>query len=152
MAGREELLRAVPLFATLPKKTLECLDRILVERRFPAGADIVKEGESGVGFFLITEGTVEVLRGPSAMSMARFKKGDYFGEMALLDGHPRSATVRALEPARCLVLPRWDFLAELRTNADAAIELLEVMSMRVRELEERLVAEERAARSGQRGA
>ena len=152
MAGRVELLRCVPLFATLPKKTIERLDRIMVERRFPAGADIVKEGEGGIGFFLIVEGAVEVVRGQGATPLARFKKGDYFGEMALLDGHPRSATVRALEPTRCLVLPRWDFLAELRTNADAAIELLEVMSMRVRELEERLVAEERAARSGQRGA
>ena len=138
MSDHDRLLASVPLFANLPKETLDRLGRIVVERQFPAGAEIVKEGEVGAGFFLIKDGQVEVLSGPSQSSRGTFKKGEYFGDMALLDGRPRSASVRALEPTTCLVMTRWDFMAEVRQNPDLALELLEEMSRRVRALEQRL--------------
>ena len=138
MSDHDKLLASVPLFANLPKETLDRLGRIVVERQFPAGAEIVKEGEVGAGFFLIKDGQVEVVSGPSQASRGTFKKGEYFGDIALLDGRPRSATVRALEPTTCLVMTRWDFMAEVRQTPDLALELLEEMSRRVRALEQRL--------------
>jgi CRP-like cAMP-binding protein len=130
------MLAAVPLFRDLPKRTLERLDRIAVSRSFAAGEPIVKEGDEGVGFFLITEGQVEVTRGGTALNTLR--QGDFFGEMALLDNHRRSATVTATAPTTCLGMSRWDFVAELRSNPDLAVEMLQVMSRRLREVDERV--------------
>ena len=140
MPNNQELLRSVPLFANLPQKTLERLDRILVERQYAPGAEIVHEGDMAAGFFLIMDGRVEVSRGDSGAPMASLTKGAYFGEMALLDGRPRSATIRAAEQTRCLALPRWDFLAEVKSSPELAIELLETLSLRVRDLDQRLEA------------
>lgn len=136
MAGNQELLASVPLFAKLNRKTLDRLDRILVEREFPAGKDIVTEGDVGAGFFLIKDGSVDIMRGDTKLDT--LKKGDFFGDMALLDGHPRSASVRANETTDCLVMTRWDFMAEVRTNPDIAIELLEHLSMIIRDLQQRV--------------
>jgi len=111
MAGHQELLASVPLFAKLNRKTLDRLDRIMVQREFPAGKDIVTEGDTGAGFFLIENGKVEVIHGSTLL--ATLGKGDYFGEMAMLDGRPRVASVRAVETTTCLVMTRWDFLAEV---------------------------------------
>jgi CRP-like cAMP-binding protein len=64
--------------------------------------------------------------------------GGVFGEMALLDGGPRAATVKALEDSTCLVLSRWDFVAELRTNPMVAVGMLPILSRRLREVEAKL--------------
>lgn len=133
-----ELLASVPLFAKLPKKTIERFGRIVAEREFPAGTDIVTEGDASAAFFLITDGAVEVFRGPNRTPLATLKSGGFFGDMALLDGLPRSATVRATAPTKCLVMTRWDFLTEVRLNPEIALELLEVLSIRIRDLEKRL--------------
>ncbi len=133
-----ELLASVPLFAKLPKKTIERFGRIVAEREFPAGTDIVKEGDASAAFFMITDGAVDVFRGPHHTPLATLKSGAFFGEMALLDGHRRSATVRATAPTKCLVMTRWDFLAEVRQNPEIALELLESLSLTIRELEKRL--------------
>jgi CRP/FNR family cyclic AMP-dependent transcriptional regulator len=137
MSDHDHLLSSVPLFANLPKKTLDRLGRIVTERQFPAGTEIVKEGEVGAGFFLIKDGSVEVLA-KDGTHLSTLKRGEYFGDMALLDGRPRSATVRALDATTCLVMSRWDFMAEVRHNPDIALELLEEMSQRVRAAEARL--------------
>lgn len=139
MAGNTELLATVPLFAKLNAKTLDRLDRILVERKFEPGAAIVTEGDAAAGFFLIKDGAVDVTRG-EGVKLAQLGRGQYFGDMALLDGHPRSATVTATSTTTCLVMTRWDFLAEVRSNPDIAIELMEHLSLKVRELEERINA------------
>jgi CRP-like cAMP-binding protein len=136
MSDHDHMLASVPLFTNLPKKTLDRLGRIVTERQFPAGTDIVNEGEVGAGFFLITDGAVEVLS-KDGQRLNALKKGDYFGDMALLDGRPRSATIRATDPTTCLVMSRWDFMAEVRQNPDIALELLAEMSERVRAAEAR---------------
>lgn len=136
MAGHQELLASVPLFSKLNKKTLDRLDRIVVQREFPAGKDIVTEGDTGAGFFLIESGEVEVIHGSTVL--ATLGKGGSFGEMAMLDGRPRVASVRATQPTTCLVMTRWDFLAEVRSNPDIAVELLEQLSLIIRDLEKRL--------------
>jgi CRP-like cAMP-binding protein len=65
--------------------------------------------------------------------------GESFGDMALLDGFPRTASVHAKEDTECLVMTRWDFTAELRTNPSIALAMLPILSKRIRELNERLV-------------
>ncbi|MBI5949537.1 MAG: cyclic nucleotide-binding domain-containing protein [Chloroflexi bacterium] len=131
-------LSRVPLFRDVPHKSLERLSKVVRERTFKPGEAVVKEGEEGVGFFMITEGEVAVVAGDPEKALGTLKAGDFFGEMALLDSHRRSATVRASVPTKCLALSRWDFAAEVRANPDLAMELLTLMSRRVRELDERL--------------
>ncbi len=136
MASIAESLANVPIFQDLPKKALDRLERIARERNFKAGDTIVKEGDEGVGFFMITKGRVEVSRGGARLNT--LSSGDFFGEMALLDNHRRSATVTAAEDTTALAMLRSDFIAELRANADLAIEMLTMLSRRVRELDAKL--------------
>lgn len=128
-------LANVPMFAELPEKALQRLERLARDRSFAAGDVIMREGEEGVGAFLISSGKVDVTRGGG--HLASLGAGDFFGEMALLDHHRRSATVTAAEPTECVVLLRSDLIAELRGNAGMAIEMLGILSHRLREADER---------------
>ncbi len=132
----EDTLKNVPLFQDLDKKSLDRIARSVRTRSFKAGDTIFKEGEEGVGFFMITHGKVDITRG--GHELAVLGKDGFFGEMALLDNHRRSATVKAIEDTDCLAIMRSDFLAEIRNNPDLAVEMLAVMSRRVRELDEAL--------------
>jgi CRP/FNR family cyclic AMP-dependent transcriptional regulator len=142
MSDRINLLESVPLFAGLPNDTLERLDTLLVERHYPAGADIVTEDTGAVAFFVIVDGGAEVRHREDATPVRALKQGDSFGEIAVIDGRPRSATVRAAVPTTCLALTSWDFMAEVRSNNDLAIHLLKAMTARVRDLEARLAQAE----------
>ena len=138
--AHEEALAAVPLFSQLTRKDLSRLGRAVVERKYKAGETIVKEGEQAVAFFMITKGKVEALTG-SPKKTTRLNElgpGQVFGEMALLDGMPRVATVKAMTDTECLVLSRWDFVAELRTNPHIAVAMLPILSKRLREADDRL--------------
>jgi len=132
----EDTLARVPLFQDLPKKSLGRIAKTIRTRNFKAGDTIFKEGEEGVGFFIVSKGKVEVSRGGT--SLATHGPDGFFGEMALLDNHRRSATVKAAEDTECLAIMRSDFLAEVRNNPDLAIEILAVMSKRIRDLDEKL--------------
>ena len=137
MPDRIDFLVAVPLFAGLPTKTLERLDTGFVDRHYPAGADIVTEDKGGIAFFVIADGRAEVQHGESATPVRALKRGDCFGEIAVIDGRGRSATVRAALPTTCLAMTSWDFMAEVRGNIDLSVHLLKVMTARVRDLESR---------------
>jgi CRP/FNR family transcriptional regulator, cyclic AMP receptor protein len=136
MSPAAQSLSSVPLFANVPPETLARLEASAVSRQFAPGTEILNEGEAGIGFYLIDEGAASVTRAGSDRVLRTLRAGDYFGEMALFDGHRRSATVRAVEPTRCRVLSRWDFLAEVRSNPELAIHLLETLSRYVREADE----------------
>lgn len=129
----EEQLSSVPLFSRLERSDLARLAKAVVSRTFQQGEAIVNEGEQAVAFFVILKGRVEVSKGETRL--AELGAGQFFGDMALLDGYPRVATVRALEPTECLVLSRWDFNAELRRSPNIAVAMLAVLSKRIRELE-----------------
>jgi CRP-like cAMP-binding protein len=148
MPDRIELLESVPLFAGLPSDTLRRLDAEMVERHFPAGADIVTEDKGGVAFFVIVDGRAEVRHGEGATPVRALKRGDCFGEIAVIDGRARSATVRAAVPTTCLALASWDFMAEVRSNNNLAVHLLKVMTARVRDLEARLAEVSMLQRTG----
>ena len=137
----EDSLAAVPLFSQLSRKDLSRLGRAVVERKYKKGETIVKEGEQAVAFFMITKGKVAVSRGgknKNGQPLAEFGSGQVFGEMALLDGMPRDATVKAVDDTECLVLSRWDFVAELRTNPHIAVAMLPILSRRLRDANARL--------------
>lgn len=133
----EETLKKVPIFTGLEGKHLKKLANIMVERSFKPGEVIVKEGDQGAGVFLISSGKVEVVRGDNQV-LNTLGPGDFFGEMALFEGFPRSATVRAMEDTECLAMTRWDFRAELTQHADVAFAVLETVVRRLRELDQRL--------------
>ena len=136
----EDELASVPLFSQLSRKDLVRIGRAVVERHYKKGETIVKEGDQAVAFFMVVKGKVEVARGigPKKQKLNDLGPGSVFGEMALLDGGPRVATVRAIEETECLVLSRWDFVAELRTNPQVAVGMLPILSRRLREVEGRL--------------
>ena len=138
MAYEEELAK-VWIFSKLEKSDLERIGKVVVPRKYAKGEEIVGEGEQAVAFYVIVKGKVEVRKGGELLNT--IGAGGSFGQMALLDGFPRVATVVAIEDTECLVMTRWDFTAELRTNPTIALAMLPVMSKHIRELEERLVGE-----------
>jgi CRP-like cAMP-binding protein len=129
-------LADVPLFRDLNKRALDRIEKVVRERNFKAGETIVSQGDEGVGFFLITDGQVKVVR--DGNDLATLGSGDFFGEQALLDNYRRSATVTAVVPTKTLAIMRSDFIAEVRANPDIAVEILAVMSRRLREVEDKL--------------
>ena len=115
------LLRSLPIFAALPPPTLESVARALVPMTVSAGTDVIVQGEQGDRFYVVANGEVEVIAdGTIVTTLAR---GAGFGEIALLYGVPRTATVRARTPAYLYTLERDLFVAALtapeRTHSDA---------------------------------
>ncbi len=90
-----ELLRNIPLFSELSRKELAAVERILYRREYAAGEIIFRQGEPGVGMYLIEQGRVAILYEPTGRVLSRLCDGDFFGEIALLNETPRSATARA---------------------------------------------------------
>jgi CRP/FNR family cyclic AMP-dependent transcriptional regulator len=128
-----ELVQQVPLFSDLSKKEAEELARTFKERTFAAGDVIAAEGQRGIGFFLIASGTAKVTRGGE--DRITLGPGDYFGEIALIDDGPRTATVTADTDLHCYGLTSWEFKPLVETNAEIAWKLLEGLAKRVRALE-----------------
>ncbi len=127
-----ELLRGVPLFSSLSDKHLQAIAKTAKETEFAPGATVVREGDrSKVGFFLILEGQVEVRKGDKVLS--RLGAGQFFGEMAVLDGQPRSADVVATAPTKCLVLASWDIKALIKTYPELAHEIIAELVRRLRQ-------------------
>jgi CRP/FNR family cyclic AMP-dependent transcriptional regulator len=129
----EKELAAIPLFSRLEDSDLERLGKTVVPRSYASGAVVVKEGEQAVAFFVIVSGKVDVTKGGEKVGEKR--TGESFGEMSLLDGLPRSTTVVATEDTDCLVMTRWDFTAELKSNPSIALSMLPELSKIIRRLE-----------------
>ena len=129
-------LRSVPLFAGLSDKELEdVLSRTSVVEH--EGTEIVEEGRGGVGFHLILDGTVTVLQGGGVRRT--LGPGDYFGEISLIDGKPRSATIRPDGSVRTMSLPAWKFAPMLDDHPKMARTLLLGLCAHLRAAEARSV-------------
>jgi CRP/FNR family cyclic AMP-dependent transcriptional regulator len=126
-----EVLGRVPLLAGFQRRELERLARQFRERVFSEGAVITSEGEPGVGFFVIAEGSASVNVGGDAR--ASLGPGDYFGEMALIDEGPRSATVVAATDLRCLALTPWEFRPFVEDHPAVAWAMLQTLAQRLRD-------------------
>jgi CRP-like cAMP-binding protein len=137
----EDTLAQIELFADLDKSDLSRLAKATLVREFNAGDVIVREGEAGVAFYIISRGTVEVVKGLGTAGeqvVGTLKHGTFFGEMALFDNQLRSASVRAATDCECLVLTKWDFNAEMSQNSSIAIAMLGVLARRIRSMNEAL--------------
>lgn len=133
-----DMLKSVPLFEGLSKRELDSVYNAGKQVEFEAGHDIVEEGHTGIGFHLILDGEVDVL--VSGRKRAALGRGDYFGEMSLLDGGPRSATCRTKTEVQTLSLTPWAFLSLVERNPSIARKLLVELSRRLRALEKSLQA------------
>jgi CRP/FNR family transcriptional regulator, cyclic AMP receptor protein len=136
---RLETLRKVSLFEGLSDRELEAVAHAAKERRFDTGDTVVVEGEGGVGFFVVAEGTARVeARGRRLGTIA---PGGSFGEVALLDdAGRRSATVIAEAPLRVYGLTAWQFTPLLEQHPSIAVKIAKMLARRLRDAEERTAA------------
>ena len=128
-----DMLGATPLFAGLSRKELEIILTTAREVDHPAGGVVVAEGSEGVGFHLILSGSATVTKGDRILRT--LGPGDSFGDIALIDGGRRSATVSADTALRTLSLASWEFRPILEKNAQITYKLLVEMCRRLREAE-----------------
>jgi CRP-like cAMP-binding protein len=127
----------VPFFARLDEKRRKALANDGKELSYKAGDLIVGEGASGVGFYLVLDGKVEVRKGRRAI--ASLGKGEFFGEMSLIDAQPRSADVIAVTQTRCWALSSWAFDALVKANPDVALVMLKELVKRLRVADSSLI-------------
>lgn len=125
-----DVLQRVPLFAELGPEDLEQVARAFKKREFRAGETVTKEGSGGAAFFLIESGEAQVtVRGKSRPPLT---SGDHFGEVALIDGQERSATITAGTDLICYGLTYWDFQPLVHGNAAISWALLVAMAKLLR--------------------
>lgn len=121
------------LFEGLPDSELRSIEKQVKVVSHPAGHEIIVRGENGVGFMVITDGTVSV-----TTQQGRARKlgpGDSFGEMALLDHEGRSASIKAETDVTLATIPEWNFKPFLKEHPEVAFRLLQTLSRRVRQAE-----------------
>ena len=126
-------LKAVPLFAELNDKQLKAVISAGKVVEFPEGREVTREGEAGVGLHLILSGGADVSVGGA--EKASLGAGDYFGEMSLIDGKPRSATVTVTEPTSTFSIASWNFSHLLDANPEMMKVLLVELCRRLRATE-----------------
>ena len=128
-------LSQVPLFAGVKGKELDRLANLMRERTFAEGEAITSEGETGVGFFVIEEGNATVsLKGEILRTL---RPGDHFGEIALIDEGPRSATITATTDLRCRGMAAWEFRSFVQEHPEVAWPMLQSLAGLLREAEQR---------------
>ena len=125
-----ELLQQVRLFNGVEEKDLASIARSFKARTFNAGDVIAEEGKSGIGFFIIESGTALATHGD--VEIGRLGAGSAFGEVALVDEGPRSATVVADSELKCWGLSAWEFRPLAETNATVAWNLAKILAGYVR--------------------
>ena len=126
-----DVLRGIPLFAPLSRRHVKRIANLARPRRFAANSAIVSKGERGESFFIILDGEARLgLPGGKRVTLG---SGDSFGELALLDGGPRTATVVALTPVLTMAIARRSFLKLVKGDSELALGLLKVMAERLRE-------------------
>ncbi len=130
---RIDRLEEVNLLSGCSRRQLRAIARISEVIEVPAASVLARAGQPGDEFFLILDGSARVE--VSARKRSRLEPGQYFGEMSLLDGGPRSASVTAETPLRLLVIKRRDFTTLLREAPELTQSLLATLSQRVRQAE-----------------
>ena len=124
-----DVLKKVPLFSGLDDKELRQIADTMQERRFSAGSTVTQEGAGGVGFFIVEEGQADV--SVAGEQRGTITAGDYFGEIALLTGSDRTATVTARTEMVCHGLTPWNFKPLVESNSGIAWKLLTAMAQKL---------------------
>ena len=131
---RSELLASARLFAGVDAEGLARIAGRAVEVEFRDGQVIARQGDIGTGFFVVATGGAHVIR--DGRTIATLGPGDFFGELSVLDGRPRTAQVVAAGPTTCLGLATWDLEAVLLEEPKVALALLRGLAGRLRDLTE----------------
>jgi len=131
-----ELLARVPLFAGLSQTHMRRVASLAQVSNYNAGRVIVKRGDPGKAFYVIIQGEAKVVKGKivTARQEAQLGPGDFFGELSLLDGEPRAASVIASSPLTTIRIERAAFRRLLREEPDLALKILEGMARRTRKI------------------
>jgi CRP/FNR family transcriptional regulator, cyclic AMP receptor protein len=140
MTDISKLIANSPLFSHLSRAGIYRLAELAQKKTYHKGDIIIEEGKSGMGFFIIISGKVEVIKGantPKPVVVAELGDGEIVGEMSVIDELPHSATVRALEETECVIIEQWDFKAQLQAYPEIALQLLPVLARRLRGLDEK---------------
>jgi len=139
---KHELLKNMNIFSGLSKNNLKLLATLCKERIFEKGSILVKQGNCGLGLFIVVSGKLKIIkeneRGDS-FDMGSLGPGGFFGEITVLDNAPRSSSIIAVEDTECLVLISWDFNALAKLHPEIALELLPFVVKRFREANRKLL-------------
>lgn len=130
-----ELLARLPLFEDCTKKELGEISALMAEVERPAGAYLTREGKDGGLLFVLVDGSAQVVAGDGKV-IGRLREGDVIGELSLIDGKTRSASVVATTDVRMLTLASDDFFKVVRRSPNFVRNLLRALSLRVRDAEE----------------
>jgi len=128
---KSELLSAARLFDGVDADGMDRIAAVAVEVDFPSDHVIARQGEIGTGFFIVVSGGARVVR--DGGTIATVRPGDFFGELSVLDGKPRTAQVISVGPTSCLALATWDFEAVLLAEPKVALAILRGLAARLRE-------------------
>jgi CRP/FNR family cyclic AMP-dependent transcriptional regulator len=135
------LLRRVPVFSTLSFEELQRVALVAMPRRFEAGEVVFKEGDEGSTCYIVRSGRARAIRehpDGRSITLAHFEPGDIFGEMAMLDGERRSATVETTEGTEAIAILSADMHRLLREYPDISVKLIAALGQRLRDTNERL--------------
>jgi CRP-like cAMP-binding protein len=130
-----ETLQRVPLFAGLGKRELKRVAEAMAERVFVAGETVTREGEPGVGFYVVEDGLARVTMNDAPVG--ELGAGDHFGEIALIAETPRAATITAETDLRCYGMTSWDFRKLVEGNGEIAWAILASTAQKLYENAER---------------
>jgi len=125
-----ELLRSVPLFTGMTDAAIESIGDLAHEVTFEPDDELVRQGDEGDSFLIIIEGRARVVQ--NGETLRELGPGDYLGEIALIDGGPRSATVTATELVRALVVERSDFRRLIDDFSAVRFHVLTALTQRIR--------------------
>lgn len=135
------LLRRVPLFSELSTEEVERISRVAVPRTYPKGVRVFHEGDRSDACYIVRAGDLRVTRehpDGRAIALATLGPGDIFGELAMLDGEARSASVEALSDCELLALPAADVRGLLQGSTEITVKLVVALTRRLREANERV--------------
>ena len=125
----EQQLASVPLLAGLETRVRRRLAEIGKRRTYAADEAIVREGSTGTALYVVLKGRGRVER--NGEIIGQVATGDFFGELALIEEHPRSATVVAAEETDCLLFPAWEFTALLEEHPEIAVPIMRALIARL---------------------
>src|SRR5437899_1865510 len=135
-----DLITKIDLFSKLDEKILKKLSEACIMRPFTKNETIVRQGEMGLGLYLIAKGRVKVERDQGGVRMQLNELGpeQFFGEMSLLDNKPRAATVTAIEDSECVLLTRDSFVKLMNKYPEIPISMARVLAERLRVANEKV--------------
>ena len=135
----KDFLREIPIFSGLNEEELDFLGRVASQREYPKDSYIIREDEPGISLFIVRSGAVDVvLQQPTGtpIPLSTLRSHEFFGEISLFDGKPRSATVVAREHSTIVEITRDILLTEISKHPDIALKMLAQMSQRLRRSDE----------------